>query len=173
MSEGLEAEMGSETALHSRTTGRIAVCTCDDGWAGYDCSGSSADGSCSNDVLDGEESDVDCGGDTCDACLAGQVCASDGDCGGGLSCFNAGSSNVTSVCVSESVLTWSRVVRFRVSLWGLRVSTYKSSGAGGALLRALLSVLGSGVELRVVGVASRSSTGRRALGDETATEMST
>ncbi|GBG29164.1 Hypothetical Protein FCC1311_053862 [Hondaea fermentalgiana] len=57
--------------------------------------------SCSNGLLDGDETDVDCGGSYCQArCSAGAICSADSDCVSGTLCDAA-----TSTCVWEANLT--------------------------------------------------------------------
>ena len=56
--------------------------TSEDCEAGLDCSDGVCSGgdSCSNSVLDGDETDVDCGGSVCGPCNLGQTCVSSVDC---------------------------------------------------------------------------------------------
>ncbi len=64
---------------------------CDDGddcLVGTDCLSSTCDpgsntcttATCSDGLLNGEETDVDCGGPTCDGCQNGEICQGNGDC---------------------------------------------------------------------------------------------
>lgn len=60
------------------------------------------DGSCSDGILNGNETGLDCGGSQCDKCEAGQECLEVRDCKAGLSCVHLSSEESKLVCQAPS-----------------------------------------------------------------------
>src|SRR5262245_41323676 len=74
-----EAGLGGSDDAGTRDSGNTQIDT------GID---APAAGSCSDSVLNGDETDVDCGGSACDPCAVGQGCSVRTDCESQV-CFNA------------------------------------------------------------------------------------
>lgn len=53
---------------------------------------------CSDSVLNGDETDVDCGGATCDGCDLDESCSANGDCADGLYCDSDSCANCHEAC---------------------------------------------------------------------------
>lgn len=80
--------------LEDSTSSRGLTCMCDPGYESVgdaECRAAESTASCSDGIMNGEESDVDCGsvsagGDSCALCGAGSRCISAENCGAGLIC---------------------------------------------------------------------------------------
>ncbi|CAE7673013.1 unnamed protein product [Symbiodinium sp. KB8] len=146
--------MASESAAGHVSEDLVAWCRCEAGWTGAGCG--EVLGQCSNGEVDeaSGESDVDCGSAAsgCGGCGAGYMCATSGDCLGDLVCYGESGDASGGRCLSPVLSGFGRVVRFGLSLWGVRKSLYGSAGMGEVLLRVLRDVLGGDVEVVVVDV---------------------
>ena len=151
---GVASAMASESAAGHVSEDLVAWCRCEAGWTGAGCG--EVLGQCSNGEVDeaSGESDVDCGSAAsgCGGCGAGYMCATSGDCLGDLVCYGESGDASGGRCLSPVLSGFGRVVRFGLSLWGVRKSLYGSAGMGEVLLRVLRDVLGGGVEVVVVDV---------------------